>query len=174
MLDATRELLRTEGFAATTVQEVSRRTGVHPPAIYRRWPSRVALIEHAAFADLATMDVEPTGDLRADLRRFLRSLEATLGAPAARAAIPGLIATYGGGAVEPTPTQWVDLSVRPQFFAILGAAGPDAVDPTLDPDEIFDLVLGTVLAGLVIPTAARRRRGVDRLVDLVVRMLRPG
>ena len=54
------------GYAGTTVQEISRRSGVHPPAIYRRWPSRRALIEDAAFSGLTEIDVEPTGDLRAD------------------------------------------------------------------------------------------------------------
>ena len=65
VLDATRLLLSERGFAATTVQEISRRSGVHPPAIYRRWPTRLALIEDAAFSTLTSIDFPPVGDLRA-------------------------------------------------------------------------------------------------------------
>ena len=58
VLETTRQLLGEAGFAATTVQEISRRSGVHPPAIYRRWPSRLALIEDAAFSGLTEIAME--------------------------------------------------------------------------------------------------------------------
>jgi AcrR family transcriptional regulator len=169
VLETTRELLSQVGFTATTVQEISRRSGVHPPAIYRRWPSRLALIEDAAFSGLREINVEPTGDLRGDLRRFLRAYERSLGAPAARAAMPGLMANYLHDGPPPA-TQWLALSVRPQFYEILRAA-PDEVDADLDPDEVFDLVQGAVLARITVPLIAARRTRIDTLVEMVVRIL---
>ena len=44
-LAATRELLVERGFDATTIQAVAEHSGVHASAIYRRWPSRIELIE---------------------------------------------------------------------------------------------------------------------------------
>ena len=171
VLETTRQLLGEAGFVATTVQEISRRSGVHPPAIYRRWPSRLALIEDAAFSGLTAIRVKPTGDLRGDLRRFLVAYERGLASPAARAAIPGLLTSYQD-AVPPPAARWMHLSVRPQFFAILGAAG-DAVDPELDFDEVFDLVEGAILGRILVPVIAHRGSGIDRTVDMVLRILTP-
>lgn len=169
VLETTRALLSEAGFAATTVQEISRRSGVHPPAIYRRWPSRLALIEDAAFSGLREISVRPTGDLRRDLRRFLRAYERSLGAPAARAAMPGLMANYLHDGPPPA-AQWLHLSVRPQFYAILRAA-PDDVDPDLDVDEVFDLIQGAVLARITVPLVAARRTRIENMVEMVVRIL---
>lgn len=171
VLETTRQLLGEVGFAATTVQEISRRSGVHPPAIYRRWPSRLALIEDAAFSGLTEIRVKPTGDLRGDLRRFLVAYERGLAAPAARAAIPGLLTSYQDAVPQPA-ARWMHLSVRPQFFAILGAAG-DAVDPALDLDEVFDLVEGAILGRILVPAIAHRGSGIDSTVDMVLRILTP-
>jgi AcrR family transcriptional regulator len=142
---------------------------VHPPAIYRRWPSRLALIEDAAFSSLTEISVPPTGNLRGDLRRFLRAYERSLGAPAARAAMPGLMANYLHGRPPPA-AQWLHLSVRPQFAAILRAA-PDDVDPALDVDEVFDLIEGAVLARVIVPLVAARGSRIESMVELIVRML---
>jgi AcrR family transcriptional regulator len=70
VLQTTRDLLGEAGYAGTTVQEISRRSGIHPPAIYRRWPSRRALIEDAAFSGLTEIRIDPTGDLRVDHGAF--------------------------------------------------------------------------------------------------------
>ena len=170
VLETTRQLLGEVGYAATTVQEISRRTGVHPPAIYRRWPSRIALIEDAAFSGLTEIVIEPTGDLRTDLRSFLRAYERSLATPAARAAMPGLLAEYQH-AVRPA-THWRHLSVRPQFSAILRAA-PDDVDPDLDVDDLFDLIEGAILARIIVPAVAARGRRIDGVVDMIMRILAP-
>jgi AcrR family transcriptional regulator len=171
VLEATRRLLAEAGFAATTVQEISRRSGVHPPAIYRRWSTRLALIEDAAFSDLTEINVEPTGDLRADLRHFLHAYENGLATPAARAAMPSLIAAYQDDVPRPA-AQWRHLSVRPTFMAILRAA-PENVDPDLDEDEVFDVIEGAILARILVPAVAASRRHLDGLVELILRMLAP-
>jgi AcrR family transcriptional regulator len=171
VLQTTRELLGALGYEGTTVQEISRRSGVHPPAIYRRWPSRRALIEDAAFSGLAEVRIEPTGDLRADLGAFLVAYERSLGAPAARAAMPGLMATYQDEVPLPA-AHWLRLSVRPQFRAILAAAG-DAVDPGLDVDEVFDLIQGAILGRIFVPAIAARGSDLGSMTEMVLRVLTP-
>jgi AcrR family transcriptional regulator len=171
VLAATRGLLGEVGFTGTTVQEISRRTGVHSPAIYRRWPSRLALISDAAFSDLTEIEVDPTGDLRTDLHAFVVAYERSLDNPAARAAIPGLLSEYMGTSV-PSPTQWVHLSVRPQFFSILDAAH-DEIDGSLDRDDVFDLVESAILGRIMVPAIRARKRPIDTTVEFVMRILSP-
>jgi AcrR family transcriptional regulator len=172
-LDATRALLAERGFAATTVQAVAARSGVHASAIYRRWPSRVELIEDAVFPGLDPPSVRPTGDLRRDLRRFVRAYLAALDSPAARSAIPGLMAEYQSAGRSGAPEVWLHVSARPQFGDILRAAPPGTVDPDVDADDVFDVLLGTLLARVLVPTVTTRRRPVERVVDLALRMLAP-
>ena len=172
VLQATAELLADKGYEATTVQEISRRSGVHASAIYRRWPNRVALIQDLAFPLFREIDVQPTGELRRDLRRFVTAFARQYSTPAARAAVPALFAAYQSDA-KTEPEEWLRISLRPQFNRILDAAPRGEVDPAADRDDVFDLLLGGVLARIFVPTVARRRRSIDHTVDLVVRMLRP-
>lgn len=173
VLEATRELLVERGFDGTNVHSIAERSGEHASAIYRRWPSRVEIIEQAVFPGLSSVKVRPTGDLRRDLGRFVRAYLAALGAPAARAAMPGLLARYQSTGRSGAPEVWLALSARPQFLDILLAAPAGEVDPDLEPDDVFDLLLGAILARTLVPTVAQRNRPVDRLVDSLLRLLHP-
>jgi AcrR family transcriptional regulator len=172
-LDATREILAERGFTATTVQAVAARSGVHASAIYRRWPSRIELIEDAVFPGLGSPEIPPTGDLPRDLRRFVRAYVAAFQTPAARAAVPGLLAAYQSERRSGAPEQWLHLSARPQFYDILRAAPERTVRTDVEPDDVFDMLLGAIIARTLVPTVAERRRPFERIVDLTLRLLQP-
>ncbi|MCA9512371.1 MAG: TetR/AcrR family transcriptional regulator [Myxococcales bacterium] len=172
VLQATRAVLAARGFDGATVQAIASRARVHTSAIYRRWPSRIEIIEQAVFPGLSAADVRPTGNLPRDLRRFVRSYLAALGEPAVRAAMPHLLALYQGGREAPNGA-WLGVSARPGFVAILAAAQPGTLDAAVDPDDVFDVLLGAMLARVLVPTVARRERPAERLVELVLRLLRP-
>jgi len=167
------DLLEHEGYEATTMQAVAARSGLHTSALYRRWPSRIELIEAAVSPILSTADFDPSGDLERDVRRFLRSYENTFSTPAARAAIPGLLTHYRTHGSSRGPTDWLPISARPQFLDILRAAPEGAVDPAVDADDVFDVLLGALLARVVVPPVAERARPLERTVELALKMLRP-
>ena len=177
-LTATRDLLTERGFDATTVQAVAERAGVHASALYRRWPSRIEMIAEATFPGLDPASVAPVGDLRRDLRRFIRAYTAAFTAPAARAAAAGLLAHNQGSAPSQAasrrpPELNLRVSARPQFRAILSAAAPGSVDPAIDADDVFDMLLGAILVRILLPAATARRQPAERVVDLTIRLLRP-
>jgi AcrR family transcriptional regulator len=153
------------------VQAIAERSGVHASAIYRRWRSCHELIEDAIFGDLGNREITPTGDLEADLSRFVRSYLATFEGQLLRAAMPGLLAHRSAG--KRTPQAWTHMSPRPNFNEILAAAPPCAVDPDVDPDDVFDLLLGAVLVRVLVPDDARRHPPRERTVELVLRLLTP-
>jgi AcrR family transcriptional regulator len=165
--------LAEHGFDATTVQAIAQHSGVHASAIYRRWSTRTDIIEHAVFPGLSAVSVAPTGDLEHDLRRFIRAYLAALRAPAARAALPRLLGTYETDGRDGSQETWIAVSARPQFVDILCAAHGRNVDPDLDLDDVFDVLLGAILARAVVPTVVQRNRPVERLVELTLRMLAP-
>jgi AcrR family transcriptional regulator len=171
--EATLELLVEEGFEATTVQAIAERSGVHASAIYRRWGSRADIIEEVVFPGLPFEGVEPSGDLRRDLRRLIRPFVSVMVAPAARAAVPGLLASYQSSGRSGAPETWLGVSARPRFLAILEHAPAGSVDPAVDPMDVFDMLVGAILARSLVPTVAARNRPVERLVDMILRLLRP-
>ncbi|WP_258572729.1 TetR/AcrR family transcriptional regulator [Actinomadura parmotrematis] len=122
-MEATRALLAERGFDATTVQAIAERSGVRASAVYRRWATRTEIIERAVLPGPASVSVRATGDLPADLRRFVGAYLAVLGAPAARAAMPGLLAAHDGAHGHAgRPERWLAVSARPQFADIPAAA----------------------------------------------------
>src|SRR5690242_3299218 len=74
------EVLREKGPSDLSIADVAERAGVHETSIYRRWPSRHALILDACrhFIDDA-LPIPDTGALRSDLIAFQRSAKAMLG-----------------------------------------------------------------------------------------------
>ena len=172
-VSAALELLVEQGFEGTTMQAIAKRSRVHASALYRRWPSRIELIQDAIFPGFEPPAVAPTGDLRTDLSRFLEAYLAAFGSPAALAAAPGLLAHGQTADHDRSPERYLRVSARPQLRDILAAAPAGAVDPQLDPDDVFDILLGAILARTLVPTIAARRPPLDRTVDLLVRMLRP-
>ena len=125
------------------------------------------------FPGLTNVQIEPTGDLRRDIRRFVRAYLAVFSAAASRAAIPSLLANYQASGRTDLTKKWMAVSARPQFTDILSSAPPGSVDPMVDIDDAFDVLLGALLARALVPTVIERARPVERLVDLTVRMLRP-
>lgn len=92
VLAAARRLLATQGYRQTTVSAVARESGVNAPAIYRRWPTRVTLIEEAVHGPGGRPLPQATGDLRADLASWVRVFLVRAARPSARAGVPGLLA----------------------------------------------------------------------------------
>jgi AcrR family transcriptional regulator len=92
---AARDLLAEVGYQGTTIAAVARRAGIGAPTIYRRWRSREALIEDAAFGHARPAPLPaPTGDVRADLRAWVEAFLVELSDPVIRAALPGLLLAW--------------------------------------------------------------------------------
>jgi AcrR family transcriptional regulator len=84
ILAAALGLLRERSYRDFSVDEIAARTGVAKTTIYRRWPSKGALVA-ATVEPLATADLEDTntgtlkGDLSLLLRRFAETVTGELG-----------------------------------------------------------------------------------------------
>lgn len=79
------------GYGALAMESVARRAGVGKAALYRRWPSKLAMvIDRLEQADLAIAEVPDTGTLRGDLRHLLGSLYRQLRRPLVRRILPDL------------------------------------------------------------------------------------
>jgi AcrR family transcriptional regulator len=79
VLTATEDLLAAGGYDALRVEDVATRAGVHKTTVYRRWPTKAALVMAVLDGRSAErVPVPDTGSLEGDLRQFARSIVGNL------------------------------------------------------------------------------------------------
>jgi len=170
---ATIALLSEKGFAETTIVAVARRAGVGAPAIYRRWPSRIAMIENAVFPGFDQVVVQATGDLEADLERYVDAFLEAFDQPAARTALPALLSVYQS---DPDNNEFaahrVGGSVREPFRDMLHAAAPESIAAGVKADDVLDVLVGAVLFHTFIRPFSGRDMDSAYIVDLLLRAVR--
>jgi AcrR family transcriptional regulator len=71
ILDAAVELLVEEGFEGMSIEAVAHRAGVGKPTIYRRWPSKEAMVIDALERLSDRPEVPPEGTVRERLTGFM-------------------------------------------------------------------------------------------------------
>ncbi|MGW0321054.1 TetR/AcrR family transcriptional regulator [Streptomyces flavidovirens] len=109
-MTATAELVLEVGYAATSIGAVAARAGVGKDTIYRRWSGKAELVYETLFTQAETAPVPDTGSLAEDLTALLEALLEEFTAPAAAAALPGLLADF---AANPD----LQARIRTQFLA---------------------------------------------------------
>ncbi|SEL53771.1 DNA-binding transcriptional regulator, AcrR family [Rhodococcus maanshanensis] len=149
VLVATRRLLAEVGYQQTTVAAIARRAEVNTPAIYRRWPTREALIEEAVHGTGGHPLPEESGDLRTDLATWVRVFLVRAARPAARAGVPGLLADSQSAEARQRLLA-IGMPVRKAFQDLLdGAVARGEIAGGVNATFLFDLLSGaTTMRGL--------------------------
>ncbi len=85
VLQAAAELLTDVGYDQLSVEDVATRAGVHKTTVYRRWPTKSALIADAvSLSSEEAVPIPDTGALASDLRAFARSIVANISSEGGR------------------------------------------------------------------------------------------
>jgi AcrR family transcriptional regulator len=173
---AVRESLIEDGFEATTIPAVARRAGIGAPTIYRRWPTQVELVE-TVFDDIFEEEVlevpADEGDFEYVVRRVVEGAFQFYGHPAARRAVPGLLAAYNG---DPSRyealTERIEVPARRVFRQVHASAVKELrVARKPDADTLFSTIAGSALyfAGIRGETDVKAQR---KVIDLVLKSAR--
>jgi AcrR family transcriptional regulator len=169
IIDAAVAVLADNGPGGFTVDAVAARAGCGKATIYRRWPSRAALLlDTAHHMGLEPGDVD-TGSLRDDLIAMLTELGTKMRDTASGRILPGVIA---------------EASVRPEMRAVLAAFVDDRRERPLevlargvdrgelpagtDLELLLDMLGGTVIYRELIACRPTDRAYNSRLVDQVL------
>jgi AcrR family transcriptional regulator len=91
VLGTTSELLYERGLSGTSVDEISRRSGVAKTTIYRHWPTRVALLRDACSLIGTPLDTPDTGSLEGDVVALLTRLAQLLESEKWTSVLPSVI-----------------------------------------------------------------------------------
>lgn len=170
VLAATVDLLAESGYPGLSVAAIARRAGTSKPAIYRRWPSKAHLVHEAVFPIGAATAIPDTGSPGDDLREMVRRTMAVLTAPAARAALPGLV---GEMAADPT----LHSALLERFAGAIsgglagwlaGAAAAGRVRGEVTAAELAEAIAGITLLGLLTRADGLDESWVDRTTALLL------
>lgn len=91
VLAATVELLEEIGYNRLTIPLVAARAGATPPAVYRRFPSKIELVYEAVFPTAASAELPLAGDLESVVRTLLVASIGLFRRRAVHTAISGLM-----------------------------------------------------------------------------------
>lgn len=172
VLQATTDLLEEVGYLRLTVAAIAERAGTNKPAIYRRWPTKAHLVHNAVFpVNSRTADLPAGGELREDIRSLLALGLEILGRPAARAALPGLMAE-----MNDDPDLHTDVLAR--FATASWGWLEQRIDAAIEAGEVrrgveASAVLEIIAGSTFVATAIRPREEldagwVDRVVDVIM------
>jgi AcrR family transcriptional regulator len=170
-LRATVQLLGRSGYADLSVDAIARRAGTSKPAIYRRWPSKAHLVHEAVFPISEATELPDTGSLAGDMREMVRRATDVLTTPAARAALPGLVAEM---ATDPT----LHTKLLERFGSVLSRGLTERLDAAVARGEVraditaadlVEAIAGITLMALITRGQTLDDAWVDRTAALITR-----
>lgn len=172
ILDAAVAQLADVGYLGLTIEGVAARAGVSKATLYRRHPSKIALVAAAATRerDVRLPDLD-TGSFRGDLVALTRhGTDMMFGSGGLWGRVlPGMLAEAADdpqvAAVVRTFFSWRSEAVR-QIVARAIERGE--VRPETDPDLVFDLVSGPLLVRLMVTGQPLDDRFAEALVEEVI------
>lgn len=150
VLRATVELLEEIGYTRLTIPLVAARAGATPPAVYRRFPTKIELVYEAVFPNSSSAEIPLAGDLESGVRTLLLASIALFRRPAVHTAISGLMAEMPSepGLSARLLTRVQDSTyIRLQQFLDKAAAEGLAAGG-IDARVLLDMIGGTVMMAL--------------------------
>lgn len=171
VLSATVELLGETGYADLTVDAIARRAGTSKPAIYRRWPGKAHLVHEAVFPLGAATELPDTGSLPGDLREMVRRTVSVLTTPAARAALPGLVAEM---AADPALhavllERFADVLSRGLTGRLRAAVRRGEARPEVSAADVVEAMAGMTFLALITRADGLDDAWVDRTAEFITR-----
>jgi AcrR family transcriptional regulator len=170
ILDATLEILNDKGYAGMTIDGVAARTGVGRPTIYRRWPSKPALVIAALTQSPGVSPTPDTGALRDDLLAFQRDQVAMMDLPASRRITAGLVADLVADPelAETYLGDYVGLRQTSVSQALQRGVERGELRPEADFSLIYDLLIGPLFMRSVVRGERLGPALAEQTVDLVL------
>jgi AcrR family transcriptional regulator len=173
VLEVTLEALAEQGYHRLSVPEVAERAGLNKTSVYRRWPTKEALVAAALESALGhDAPLPDTGSLKTDMRAFVQRAVAWADSDIGRAVMKTLLAD----GAEPEVRSLVEglLPGRASGPAALfrrarerGELAPDA-----DVPMALSVVAGAISHRLFVENRRATPAWVGRLVTMVERGLR--
>ena len=177
ILRATVDLLADEGYGGVTMEGVAARAGVGKATVYRRWPSKSALVVDAVSACRESGWQPPdTGSAREDLLGFVRGFMHHLRTSDAGRVMPALVTELARN--PELAVAFREGFVQPRRARVLEAVrrGTDRgeVRPDVDPELVADAVVALLMHRFLITGMDIDDGLPERVLDMLWRGVAAG
>jgi AcrR family transcriptional regulator len=170
---ATLAELARAGYARMSIEAIARRAGVGKAAIYRRWPTKSALVVTVISAVTAKeVEIPDTGTLRGDVRAVVAMNAALLRRPMTQRILADLMA-------ETRREPQLEAALRSDVQDTRRTKGRDQLQRAITRGELradldFDLALDLLIAPLYWRIIASRRAATPAYLDAVATVILAG
>jgi AcrR family transcriptional regulator len=169
VFETTLQLLAVHSYGEISVETLAERAGVSKTSIYRRWPSKAAVVAAAVSSlYLDRVDVPDTGSLSEDLVALL-SESYRLMADGSGRVLERLVRESGQNPELVEVVQSILYARRRLYATMLNRAIARAeLIPEIDQELLLDLVLGPLWFRLLLSGAPITPQAARSVVDLVL------
>jgi AcrR family transcriptional regulator len=171
ILEATLEILQEQGYRGVTIEGVAARAGVGRPTIYRRWPSKPAIVVAALVQSTRlAVPTRDTGSLRRNLIAFQRHQVELMNAPDARRVTAGLIADLADDPelAEIYMTQYLAPRRATVWEVLQRGVDRGELDAGVDFAFIYDLLVGPLFMRAVVWGQPLARDAAEKTADVIL------
>ena len=153
------------GYGALSLERVSRRAGVGKAALYRRWPSKSAMVaDGLARVGLTITDIHDQGSLENDVYALLMALRRVLRHPLVRRILPDLHAELGRSAELRNVIRPFQTERRARAMTVIDrAVVRGELPPTVDTELVNDLLGAPLYWRLIVIGGVADRAYLRRL-----------
>lgn len=168
VIDATLDLLAEGGYAALSIDAISKRSGVARTTIYRHWPTLAEIVHNAATSTVGVRSVPETGDARVDLRAHLGELARKLRSSDWGRMLPVLVDAAGRNPEILELQRRMTTERRAAAMAIAHRGVADGqIRDDVDLDLISEMLVGPIFTRHLVTHQPITDQFLDDLMDFV-------
>ena len=165
---AAAELIGERGYDGFSMAAVADRAGVAKTTMYRRWPSRSHLILET-LTSVMRVSIFDSGDLRADMYAFARTLAVGLRAPGSRRLVAELtLASAQRPELAEAFTRLYAQRRAAAHATLNRARAAGELRPSVDPDLLIDQLSGALHYRMLLRGEGPSDAYAERLVDAIL------
>ncbi len=170
IFDVTIAELARVGLGQFSVPEVARKAGVNKTSVYRRWPTKEALVKAALDSSMEhARDVPDTGSFRGDLSALVGRVVEFVESPRGGALLRTLFVDGQSRALRTLSTSaWAEAAGDSPAVIITRAIKRGELKPTADVELMLFTAAGAVIHRLFVERAEADEAWVDRLLALLL------
>ncbi|MFJ8959794.1 TetR/AcrR family transcriptional regulator [Lentzea sp. NPDC102401] len=170
VLAATRAELAENGLEKLSIDRVAHRAEVNKTSVYRRWPTKEALVA-AAMDGLRTdfADSPDTGNLRDDLHALAKPIAEFLSSPEGTALARAAVSTGAASDIAALAAREMTEQASPVFDIATRARDRGEWHEDTDPQQVIFSLVGAIMHRVLLEHADPTGPWLDSLVDLLHR-----
>ncbi|MGY3847119.1 TetR/AcrR family transcriptional regulator [Streptomyces hydrogenans] len=176
IMRTTLELGQELGYAKLSIEAIAARAGVGKHTVYRRWPSKGALLLDSLLSRSASaLDYPDSGDLRADLRRQIHEAVGLLAGGPLSPLFKSLVgeAQHDPGVAEALNERFIAPQAAKTVARLEAARDQGQLSPDFDLDLAMAILSGPLYFRLLITGKPLTPEYVDRVLDALFAGMAP-